>query len=57
MSNNITVILPIHEIQENTETLLKKAITSIATQSVKPKELLIVRSKDKKLKTLTIKLS
>mgnify|MGYP003636468900 FL=1 len=52
MSNNITVILPIHEVQENTETLLKKAITSIATQSVKPKELLIVRSKDKKLKTL-----
>jgi glycosyltransferase involved in cell wall biosynthesis len=52
MSNNITVILPIHEVQDNTEDYLKKSIESVASQIVKPKELLIVTSDNKKLKTL-----
>jgi len=50
--SNITVILPIHEVQTNTETYLKKSIESISTQLTKPEELLIVRSNDKKLKSL-----
>ena len=50
MSTNITVILPIHEIQDNLENYLKKAVESVNTQKLLPDELLIVRSDDKKLK-------
>tara|TARA_R110002110_G_scaffold310212_2_gene523611 strand:+ start:868 stop:1665 length:798 start_codon:yes stop_codon:yes gene_type:complete len=55
MSNNITVILPIHEVIDNTEKYLKRAIDSVASQSVKPKELLIITAKNKELKTLVNK--
>ena len=51
MSTNITVILPIHELQDNTENYLKKSIESISSQQLLPDELLIVRSDDTKLKT------
>lgn len=51
MPTNITVILPIHELQDSLKDYLPKAIESIATQKTLPDELLIVRSKDKKLKT------
>ena len=51
MSTNITVIIPIHELQDNTENYLKKSIESLSTQKLLPDELLIVRSNDKKLKT------
>ena len=44
MSTNITVILPIHELQDNTENYLKKSIESLSTQKLLPDELLIVRS-------------
>tara|TARA_R110000824_G_scaffold101130_1_gene240127 strand:+ start:1485 stop:2282 length:798 start_codon:yes stop_codon:yes gene_type:complete len=50
MSTNITVILPIHELQDNLKNYLPNAIKSIATQKTLPDELLIVTSKDKKLK-------
>lgn len=52
MSNNITIILPLHEVIDNTEKYLKRAIDSVASQIVKPKELLIVTAKNKKIKTL-----
>ena len=52
MSTNITVILPVHEIQENIENYLKKSIESVSNQLVKPDELLIVRSNNKELKEL-----
>tara|TARA_R110000824_G_scaffold373665_4_gene564075 strand:+ start:887 stop:1684 length:798 start_codon:yes stop_codon:yes gene_type:complete len=52
MSSNITVILPVHEVQENIENYLKRSIESISNQIVKPDELLIVRSNDKELKKL-----
>jgi GT2 family glycosyltransferase len=51
MSTNITVILPIHEIQSNLENYLKKSIESINTQKLLPDELLIVRSNNKELAT------
>ena len=50
MSTNITVILPIHELQDNTENYLKRALESVSSQQTKPDELLIVSSNDKKLK-------
>ena len=46
MSNNITVILPIHKIEEH---YFNKCIQSIKNQKVKPKQVLIVRSDDKEL--------
>ena len=52
MSTNITVILPVHEVQDNIEDYLKRSIESISNQLVKPDELLIVRSTDKELKKL-----
>ena len=51
MSSNITVILPIHELQDQFENYFKKAINSISTQHNKPDELLIVTSNDKSLKS------
>jgi len=51
MSTNITVIIPIHELQDNTENYFKKSIESIRTQKLLPDELLIVRSTDDKLNT------
>ena len=51
MATNITVILPLHEVQPQLEEYLKKAVESVATQKTLPDELLIVRSEDKKLKT------
>ena len=51
MSTNITVILPIHEVQSNLENYLKRSIESVSTQKLLPTELLIVRSNNKELKT------
>ena len=51
MTNNITVIIPIHKVQENLDKYLKNALLSVEQQTLKPSEILIVRSKDKKLKT------
>ena len=51
MTNNITVIIPIHEVQENLDKYLKNALLSVEQQTLEPSEVLIVRSKDKKLKT------
>jgi len=56
MSTNITVILPVHEVQENIENYLKKSIESVSNQLVKPDELLIVRSNNKELKELLNKI-
>lgn len=50
MANNITVIIPIHEVQKNLEKYLKNALLSVEQQTLKPSEVLIVRSSDKKLK-------
>ena len=52
MSSNITVIIPIHEVQDNLETYLQKALNSVAEQTTLPSEVLIVSSEDKKLNTL-----
>jgi hypothetical protein len=49
MSTNITVILPIHELQDKLEHYLKIAINSIEKQTVVPDNLLIVAAKDEKL--------
>ena len=49
MSTNITVILPIHELQDKLEDFLKIAINSINKQTLLPDNLLIVTSQDKKL--------
>jgi len=49
--SNITVIIPVHEVQNNMESFLKRAVDSVANQKTKPSELLIVRSKDEELKT------
>lgn len=46
MSQNITVILPVHKLEEE---LLVSCIKSIELQKVKPTELLIVTSDDKEL--------
>lgn len=46
MSTNITVIIPVHELQTNTLEYLNKAITSISNQKTKPEEVLIVTAND-----------
>ena len=51
MSNNITVIIPIHELSDNLEDYLKKSVLSVAEQTTLPTELLIVSAKNKELKT------
>lgn len=43
---DISVIIPVHEITEGTEKLFANAITSVADQSVRPDEVLIVTPKD-----------
>jgi glycosyltransferase involved in cell wall biosynthesis len=48
--SNITVILPVHEVQNNMEFFLKRSVESVSNQKTKPSELLIVRSKDEELK-------
>ena len=50
--SNITVILPIHTVQNNTETYLKRAVDSVANQNTTPKELLIVHTNETELKEL-----
>jgi len=40
--NNISVILPVHELNEETKTLLNNAIQSVIEQQVQPDELVIV---------------
>lgn len=50
--SNITVILPIHTVQNNTEAYLKRAVDSVANQKTTPKELLIVHSNETELKEL-----
>ncbi len=40
--SNITVIIPVHEVQNNMSDLLKQSVDSVANQNVKPKKLLIV---------------
>lgn len=40
--NNISIILPIHELNEDSKQLLNNAITSVINQSVKPDELVLV---------------
>ena len=47
MSNNITVIIPIHELSDNLEDYLKKSVLSVAEQTTLPTELLIVSAKNK----------
>jgi len=42
IKTNITVILPIHKMDENVSSYLEKAIKSIEQQKVKPDELLVV---------------
>lgn len=41
-NTNITVILPIHKMDENLNSYLEKAIKSVEQQKVKPEELLVV---------------
>jgi hypothetical protein len=48
--SNITVIIPVHELQDNMEFFFNRAINSVSGQKIKPSELLIVRSKDEELK-------
>ena len=52
MANDITVIIPIHEVQDNLDNFLKNALLSVEQQTLLPKEVLIVRSKNKDLKKL-----
>lgn len=51
MTNNITVIIPIHKFEKNLEKYLKNALLSVKQQTLKPSQILIVRSKNKKLTT------
>ena len=43
--NNISVILPVHSLNEETKTLLNNSIKSVLTQTVKPEALIIVAPK------------
>lgn len=47
--NDITVIIPVHELTEVTEKYFKNAIKSIEEQAVKPDKVLIVAKSDKDL--------
>ena len=51
MTNNITVIIPIHKVEKDLEKYLKNALLSVKQQTLKPSQILIVRSKNKKLAT------
>ena len=50
--SNITVIIPIHSVDTNTENYLKRSVQSVINQNTQPKELLIVHSNNTELKTL-----
>jgi glycosyltransferase involved in cell wall biosynthesis len=45
-TTNISVILPVHELNEDTKKLFQNAVTSVAEQTTKPDELVIVVPKD-----------
>ena len=40
--NNIAVILPVHELNDETKELFKNAVESVKTQMVRPDELIVV---------------
>jgi len=48
---NISVILPVHELNENTKTLFNNAVESVRTQLVRPSELVIVVPKNSETAT------
>jgi len=50
-TNNISVILPIHELNEDTKQLFNNAIESVKTQILRPTELVIVVPKDSEVET------
>ena len=45
IKSNITVVLPIHKMDDTIATYLEKAIKSIETQKVQPEELILVTPK------------
>lgn len=49
MSNNITVIIPVHEMNETVSHYFPKSIESLREQNTLPEQILVVRSKDKDL--------
>lgn len=49
--NNISVVLPVHELNEETKQLFSNAIESVKTQIVRPDELVIVVPKDSDVAT------
>ena len=49
--SNISIILPVHELNEETKQLFTNAVTSVKTQSVQPDELIIVVPKDSEVET------
>ena len=51
MDNKLTVILPVHRLNEEEKTYFTKAINSVADQKVLPNKLLIVVPKETTLKT------
>ena len=40
--SNITVIIPVHEVQNNMSDLLKKSVNSVASQKTKPKDIEVI---------------
>jgi GT2 family glycosyltransferase len=46
IKNNISVILPVHELNEETKLLFANAVTSVKEQTLRPDELVIVVPKD-----------
>jgi len=53
--NNITVIIPLHEVSEDTEKMYGNAIKSVEEQTVKPTQLLIVTPKGSEANTFANK--
>jgi len=49
--NNISVILPVHELNDETKTLFDNAVQSVKSQTVRPDELVIVVPKDSEVAT------
>jgi E3 ubiquitin-protein ligase DOA10 len=49
--NNISVVLPVHELNEETKTLFNNAVQSVKLQTVKPDELVIVVPKGSEVAT------
>jgi hypothetical protein len=45
-NTNITVLLPIHKMDENIASYLEKAIKSVESQKIKPDEILVITPKD-----------